>query len=205
MTAKSPRPSRRKPAGAALLQEDVTLALSRALFREWAKTGYAALSLEAVARRAGVGKAALYRRWPSKLDMVSSVLAEVGIELAEAPDTGSLRGDVRTLLERNLALLRRPLVTRILPDLHAEMRRTPALAAAVRSRVQRERRARALCVLQRAMDRGELSRALDTELALDLMGAPLYWRTIVTAQPLPPDYLERLTDMTLGGLRGLGR
>ena len=84
------------------------------------------------------------------------------------------------------------------------MRRTPALASAVRSRVQRERRARALLVLQRAMDRGELARELDTELALDLMGAPLYWRAIVTAQPLTPDYLERLTDMTLGGLRGLG-
>ncbi|ATB33433.1 TetR/AcrR family transcriptional regulator [Melittangium boletus] len=194
---------KRKAAGAAVLQPDVTRSITRALFREWAKSGYAALTIEAVAKRAGVGKAAIYRRWPSKLEMVSSLLTEVGVELLEVPDTGSLRGDIAALLEGTLTLLRRPLVTRILPDLHAEMRRTPELASTVRSRVQRERRAKGQALLRRAMDRGELSPAIDIDLALDLMGALVYWRMIVTGQPLSSDYVERLTSLTLGGLRGL--
>jgi AcrR family transcriptional regulator len=203
MTEKPARKTERRAAGAAVLQSSVTTSITRALFRELAKSGYSALSIEAVAKRAGVGKAAIYRRWPSKLEMVSSLLTEVGVELAEMPDTGSLRGDVSAFLERTQAILRRPLVTRILPDLHAEMRRTPELASAVRSQVQRERRARGQTMLRRAMDRGELSPDMDVELALDLLAAPLYWRAIVTGQPAPPDYLERLTALTLGGLRAL--
>lgn len=203
MTQRSTRPPRRRAAGAALLQADVTLAISRALFREWARHGYAALTIEAVAKRAGVGKAAIYRRWPSKLEMVSGLLAQVGVELAEVPDTGSLRGDVSFFLVKTLELLRRPLVTRILPDLHAEMRRTPALASAVRTRVQRERRSKGEALLRRAMDRGELSPSLDLDLALDLLGGLLYWRLIVTGQSTPEGYIEQLTALTLGGLRGL--
>lgn len=203
MTGKPAGKKTRVAAGAAVLQADVTAAITRALFRELAKSGYAALSLEAVAKRAGVGKAAIYRRWPSKLEMVSSLLTEAGIELAEVPDTGSLRGDVAAVLEGLRTLLRRPLVSRILPDLHAEMRRTPELASAVRSRVQLERRNKAQALLRRAIDRGELSPGLDMELALDLLGAPLYWRMIVTGQPTSEGYLERLTTLTLGGLRAL--
>ncbi|MET0406202.1 MAG: TetR/AcrR family transcriptional regulator [Cystobacter sp.] len=203
MTKKSEPKTKRPAAGAAVLQSDVTDSIAFALFRELARTGYAALSIEAVARRAGVGKAAIYRRWPSKLEMVSSLFTEVGAQLAEVPDTGSLHGDVKAMVERNHALLRRPLVNRILPDLHAEMRRTPALAAVVRSGVQYERRLRGQAVLRRAMDRGELSPGLDVDLALDLLGAPIYWRAIVTAQPTPPDYVDRLTLMILGGLRAL--
>jgi len=203
MPEKPTRTPKREAAGAAVLQPGVTRSITRALFREWAKSGYAALTIEAVAKRAGVGKAAIYRRWPSKLEMVSSLLAEVGVELAEVPDTGSLRGDLTAFLKSTLALLRRPLVSRILLDLHAEMRRTPGLASAVRSRVQRERRARGRAVLERAMARGELSSKIDVDLALDLMAALLYWRMLVTAQPLSADYIERLTALTLGGLRGL--
>ncbi|QRN97627.1 TetR/AcrR family transcriptional regulator [Archangium violaceum] len=203
MKGKPMRRTERKVAGAAVLQTNVTAAITRALFRELAKTGYAALSIEAVAKRAGVGKAAIYRRWPSKLEMVSDLLAEVGIELVDLPDTGSLRGDVVALLEQTRALLRRPLIARILPDLHAEMRRTPALASAVRTGIQQGRRARAQELVRRAIDRGELSPDIDVDLALDLFGALLYWRVIVTGQPTPPDYLERLTTLTLGGLRAL--
>ncbi|RYZ59046.1 MAG: TetR/AcrR family transcriptional regulator, partial [Proteobacteria bacterium] len=63
----STAPARRAPSGAAVMQPAVTDALTRELFGEWAERGYAAISLERVALRAGVGKAALYRRWPSKL------------------------------------------------------------------------------------------------------------------------------------------
>ena len=73
--------TRRLPSGAAVMQPAVTDALTKALFEEWAEFGYVGISLERVAQRAGVGKAALYRRWPSKLAMVVDRLEAVGIEV----------------------------------------------------------------------------------------------------------------------------
>ena len=116
------------------MQPAVTQALTRALFVEWARVGYGTLRLEAVARRAGVGKAALYRRWPSKLAMVCDCLEQLDLSLSAIPDTGSLLGDVRGLLSSLRRLLRHGLVRRILPDLHAEMGRSPELSQAIRGR-----------------------------------------------------------------------
>ena len=195
---------RRTPTGAAVLRQEVTTAIVRACFREWARTGYAALTMEAVARRAGVGKAALYRRWPSKLALVTDLLTQAGTPPADIPDQGSLTGDVRLFLRQTQRLLQRPLVRRILPDLHAEMGRTPELAAAVRNGLQKERRELGGRLLDRAVARGELGAGIDRDLALDLLGAPLYWRAVITGGPTSPDYLEALTALTVGGLRALG-
>jgi AcrR family transcriptional regulator len=199
MTAKS----RRAPAGAALLQDDVTEAITVAFFREWARVGYAALSIEAVAKRGGVGKAAVYRRWSSKLVMASELLLKVGVGMARAPDTGSLEGDVRAFLQAAYSVLRRPLVRRILPDLHAEMRRSAPLAKAIRASLQVERRAMGEALLCRAIERGELSASIDVDLALDLLGGLLYWRLIITGMDTPPRYLEDLKALTLGALRSM--
>ena len=195
--------SSRAPAGAAVLQGDVTDAITAAFFREWARVGYAALSIEAVAKRAGVGKAAVYRRWPSKLAMASELLLKVGVGLAPLSDTGSLEGDVRAFLAAAHKALRRPLVSRILPDLHAEMRRSAPLARAIRENLQVERRARGEAVLRRAIDRGEIPASIDIDLALDLLGGLVYWRLIVTGMDTPPRYLDDLTALTLGALRSM--
>lgn len=190
---------RRALGGAALMQPAVTDALTRALFEEWARVGYGALSLETVARRAGVGKAALYRRWPSKEAMVADRLEQVGVELTEVPDTGSLFGDVRALLYSVRRLLRHPLVRRILPDLHAEMNRSPALAQAIRGRLQVARRERAAGVFRRAIERDELAPSADLELLNDMVGL-LYWRLIVTNGRVDAAYMERLARFILAGL-----
>ncbi|MBN9417128.1 hypothetical protein ABS71_15155 [bacterium SCN 62-11] len=192
----TPRP----PAGAAVRQPGVTAALTVALFAEWARHGYGALSLEAVARRAGVGKAALYRRWGSKMAMVIDRLEQADLAIAEVPDTGSLGGDLRTLLEHLSRLLRRPLVRRILPDLHAEMLRSPELAEAIRGRLQVTRRARAAVLLARAVERGELDAEADVELFSDAAGGLLYWRVVVTDGSLDGAYLDELTRFILRGM-----
>lgn len=195
----NPRPL----SGAALRQPGVTAALTLALFVEWARHGYGALSLEAVARRAGVGKAALYRRWPSKLAMVIDRLEQADLAIAEIPDTGSLRDDLRHLLAHLYSQLRRPLVRRILPDLHAEMLRSPELAGAIRGRLQVTRRARGALLVQRAVERGELPVGSDSEFFSDAAGGLLYWRIIITDGPVEPSYLDELTDFILGGMRSL--
>jgi AcrR family transcriptional regulator len=200
-TGKAAGAGRRAPAGAAVLQTTVTAAIRGAALKELARAGYARMSMEAIARRAGVGKAAIYRRWPTKSALVVAVVSDVGADRVETPDTGSLRGDVRALLEANLRLLRHPMTSRILADLMAETRRDRRLEAALRSGVQDQRRAKGVTMLERAIVRRELPADLDRELALDFLGAPLYWRLIVTRGARPADYLDRLCDATLAALR----
>ncbi|WP_347514111.1 TetR/AcrR family transcriptional regulator [Mesorhizobium sp. CAU 1741] len=191
---------RRVPSGAATMRPAVTDALTRALFEEWAEFGYVGISLERVAQRAGVGKAALYRRWPSKLAMVIERLEVVGIDLAPLIDTGTLAGDIRTMLLQIRRILRHRLVRRILPDLHAEMQRNPALANDIRGRLQRERRRRAATVLERAIARGELPATVDTKLFSDAAGGLLYWRMIITRETADRSYIEGLVRFIIAGL-----
>lgn len=195
---------KRKATGAAVMQPSVTHALRRALFEEWAARGYAAISLEAVAARAGVGKAALYRRWPSKPAMAADALTTIGVTITDAPDTGSLEGDVRALLKSLRRVLRHPLVRRIVPDLHAETGRSRELAA-IADRLTVERRARGSDVVLRAIARGELDECTDVELAADLVAAPIYWRLIVTRGKADEAYLERLVAVTVAALRACSR
>ena len=198
------RVTARIPAGAAVMQPAVTAALTRALFEEWAERGYAALSLENVAKRAGVGKAALYRRWRSKGDMAGECLAAVGITITEVEDTGSLKGDIRALLFSIRRVLRHPLVRRILPDVHAEIARSPDLRAAVRP-FQARRREQVRLVVDRAIARGELAPSVDHALAADLIGAPIYWRQIVTGARADSRYIETLATAVAAAMEATGR
>jgi len=188
---------KRAPAGAAVMQPRVTKSLTRALFVEWARHGYAALSLEAVAKRAGVGKAALYRRWPSKFAMVVERLESVGLYLTEVADTGSLRQDLLANLRSLRSALRHRIVRQILADLHAEMSRNSPLAERVRSRLQIERRNRGKGIYERAIARGELVSGIDFELLNDLGAAALYWRQVVTGANTDDNYLNSLAEVIL--------
>lgn len=187
--------TRRKPSGAAVKKESVTIAIEKALFDEWAVTGYSAISIESVAKRAGVGKAAIYRRWPSKLAMVTDVVNKVGINLFVTPDTGDLYLDVYQILLQLRRLLRHPLISSILPDLHAEMGRNQELATGIRATVQVQRRSSAEKILQAAVERGQIDPNKDFEMALDMLGSMIYWRMVITKNRADQDYLDKLTTI----------
>ncbi|MET7397157.1 TetR-like C-terminal domain-containing protein [Dactylosporangium sp. NPDC005572] len=174
------------------MQDELTQALIEGFFEELAEVGYGKLSLEAVARRAGAGKAAIYRRWSSKREMTVALASQVAVSTIGAPDTGTLRGDLTAFLDEALSALRHPLAFRIIPDLLAEAARDEALADALKTAVRAPRRENAARMLRRAVERGELPADVDIELALDFLVAPLYWRLFVTQLPASADYLERL-------------
>lgn len=184
----------RIPAGAAVIQPAITQALTRAFFEEWAERGYGALSLENVARRAGVGKAALYRRWRSKADMAGDTLSAVGVAITEVEDTGSLKGDILALLFSIRRVLRHPVVRRIVPDVHAEISRSSDLRAAVRP-FQAARRQHVHLMVDRAIARGELAPPIDYEMVADLIAAPIYWRQVVTGGRADRRYVETLATV----------
>ncbi len=195
-----PGKPRRTPSGAAVKREDVTDALIQAFFEEWAQTGYAALSLERVAKRAGVGKAALYRRWSSKHAMAVDLVKEIGLNLTQIPNSGSLEEDLRQLLLSLRRTLRHPLIRRILPDLHAEMARTSKLSAEIRATVQYERRERGRIIIDRAVERGELQNDADHELANDALASILYWRIIVTGGRVGRAEVDKIARFIAAGL-----
>lgn len=189
---RSDEKSRRVPSGAAVPRPELTEALYRAFFEEWADRGFAALSLERVAARAGAGKAAIYRRFSSRLAFAEAAISTLGLRVAlpEAEGT-TLQEDILALLIRTRAVLRHPLVRRILPDLHAEAVRSTEMRA-INDRVAQARRERAEALLNRWVRRGGLPEDLDRDLALDLLVAPLYWRMVVRG--VTPTYAELETQ-----------
>ncbi|WP_026328025.1 TetR/AcrR family transcriptional regulator [Streptomyces sulphureus] len=189
-----------RPPGGPVLQDAVTDALRTAFFEELAEVGYGKLSLEAVARRAGTGKAAIYRRWPSKEATAVDLIVQVSVAAADTPDTGSLRGDVLAYLTQTDEALRHPLVSRILPDLLAARAYHPGIAATLGERIGEERREKVGAILRRAVERGDLPADTDLDLGLDFLAGPLYWATIVRQAPTDPDLFARVTDKVVAAL-----
>ncbi|OIJ65914.1 TetR/AcrR family transcriptional regulator [Streptomyces mangrovisoli] len=198
------RTRRRAPAGAAVLREDVTEAIRAAVFEELASAGYARMSIEGIARRAGVGKTAVYRRWRSKLHLVLDLVSAIAVQGLPAPDTGSLEGDLRLLYEVTSRALRHPVASQIIPDLQAEAARNPEIAEAMQKALREGQDSVASGIVRSAAARGELAADIDEDLALDLISGPLYWRAVVIRAPkLPKGYLAALTRATAAALKAL--
>ncbi|MEV6404611.1 MULTISPECIES: TetR/AcrR family transcriptional regulator [Streptomyces] len=198
------RPRRRTPAGAAVLREDVTEAIRAAVFEELATVGYARMSIEGIARRAGVGKTAVYRRWRSKLHLVLDIVSAIAVQGLPAPETGSLEGDLRVLYEVTSRALRHPVASQIIPDLQAEAARNPEIAEAMQKALRDGQEGVALKIVAAATQRGEVRGDLDDELALDLISGPLYWRSVVIRSPkLPKGYLGALARATAVAIKAL--
>ncbi|WP_307626054.1 TetR/AcrR family transcriptional regulator [Streptomyces turgidiscabies] len=198
------RTRRRAPAGAAVLREDVTEAIRAAVFEELAAVGYARTSIEGVARRAGVGKTAVYRRWRSKLHLVLDLVSAIAVQGLPAPDTGTLEGDLRMLYELTSRALRHPVASQIIPDLQAEAARNPEIADAMQKALREGQEGVASGIVAAAEQRGEVRSGIDPDLALDLISGPLYWRSVVIRSPkLPKGYLGSLARATAAALKAL--
>ena len=184
------RPGRRGPS----LDGRVTAAIRAAFFEELAAVGYGRMSVDSIVKRAGVSKAAVYRRWPSKADMATALIADVAIHAVEFPDTGSLRGDLVTFLTATHDAIRHPLAARIIPAIVAEATRNEGLDAVLRQTVEAPRRASATHLLRRAIERHELPTDCDLELCLDHMIGALYFRVLVRHRDLDGAAIQRLAD-----------
>ncbi|WP_137989042.1 TetR/AcrR family transcriptional regulator [Streptomyces vilmorinianum] len=195
-----PGSPRRAPAGAAVLREDVTEAIRAAVFEELAAVGFARMSIEGIARRAGVGKTAVYRRWKSKLSLVLDLVGAFATQGLPAPSTGSLYGDVRALLEVASHALRHPVASQVIPDLLVEAARQPEIAEAIRAALLDGQQGVVAQVVREAVDRGELPEGADPARALDLVVGPLYWRLVVVRGELPKGYLDDLARSAVAAL-----
>ncbi|OBA98650.1 TetR family transcriptional regulator [Mycolicibacterium fortuitum] len=187
----------RRTSGGPVLLDDVTAAIETAFFEELAAVGYGRLSVDAVAKRAGVGKAAIYRRWKSKQDLAVDLVTKVAVAAIDVPDTGTLRGDIRAYLQNGREALTHRLARTIIPDLLAEAARDPDYSATIAGQIREPRRLKAAQLFERARERGEIADDADIDVALDTIGGALYWRQSVMQVDADDDYLDRLTDAIL--------
>ena len=185
------RVGRRRSADADVAILEATLDLLGAL-------GFGGLTVAAVIVRAGVSSATLYRRWPTKERLVAAAVSSLHPE-PSAPDTGSLAGDIATLVQEVAASIggRRE---GIAEGLAQESRRNPELRDALREKFLEPRLEQLRGILRRAKARSELTRAPDLETALSWILGPLYHRSFYLDEPLTPAFLRTTTAYVLRGL-----
>lgn len=161
------------------------------------EVGFSALTVEGVAQRAGVGKATIYRRWPSKLPLVVDAFRE--LPAFTDVDTGTLAGDLKAMLTEYLrSFLATPLVT-VYPSLAAERRHNPELGELL-DPLLRDRRRPLGAALRRAVERGELARDLDLDLASDLIVGPIAVRLFFTGGKVGPRMVGPMVELALQGI-----
>ncbi|MEU9138343.1 TetR/AcrR family transcriptional regulator [Streptomyces sp. NPDC048404] len=159
------------------------------------------ISIERLARTAGVGKATIYRRWSGKEELFVDVLR--GAEPADPELPGvSMRDDLVVLLE---SLRRRGLVSRssaILHNVYAQMKSSPRLWAAYDATVIAPRRQQGYELLRRGQENGELRDDVDVELLNDMFVGPMLVRSVMRPDTeLPEGLAEQIVDTLLEGLR----
>lgn len=160
-----------------------------------ADTGYDRLNLDLVAARARASKATLYRRWPSKADLVVAAFDHAIGHAGDVPDNGSLHDDLLYAVSQMCREMRRlgDLIAALMP----EMRRNPELGAAFDQQFIRPRYGSMAEVFRRAANRGELRDDIDLDLIWDLVPGLLLYRTLSPGQTLTDDTARHLVDQIL--------
>jgi AcrR family transcriptional regulator len=189
----SPRPGRPRSERArqAILQAAADLLLDE---------GSARVSMEAVAERAGVSKATIYRWWPSKERLALDALLEWTATGRAPRDTGSLRADLRWLVRPWVREIRSRPFARVIAELLTEAHADPAFAEDYRRHFVEPRRAPMRDAFQRAIARGEVPADLDIEVALDLIYGPFYHRLLHGHAPLTDRFATSVIDLALAGI-----
>jgi AcrR family transcriptional regulator len=165
--------------------------------------GLGAVSMDAVAERAGVSKATIYRWWPTKETLALDALHHEWTPARPSRKTGSLRRDLLALLRPWVRLVGERPYGRVIAALITEAQTNPVFAEQYLERFVEPRRAQVRPVLEEAIERGELPPTTDVELALDLLYGPLYHRLLHGHAPLNERFLRDLVGTVLAGL-GVG-
>ncbi|MEP6733702.1 MAG: TetR/AcrR family transcriptional regulator [bacterium] len=160
------------------------------------EVGYDAAAMDAIAARAGVGKATVYRRWATKEALVADAIERIMVSLT-VPDTGSTRGDLRAVMRDTMRMYHDPQTTALLSGLVAAMARSPQIAKAVRGGFVAARRDTMRQVIERGIARGDLRRNTDIQLALDLLSGPLLVRALLTGATIDGRLVRGVADAVL--------
>jgi AcrR family transcriptional regulator len=164
------------------------------------ESGYRRLTIEGVAARAGVGKQTIYRWWPSRAALVLEAYL-AGSEPIEPPaHSESTREDVPALLVWLSDVLAQPIGGRVVAGLIADLPHDPDLAEGFRRNVVPARRAAMLAALERGRRRGEIRPDADLDVAVDTLHGAVFYRLLLSGEPLDDAFAERVADQVLDGI-----
>jgi len=170
-----------------------------------AETGFDGMTIDMVATRAKAGKATLYRRWPSKNELVIDAVAcmKMGdLDVAHLPDTGTLRGDLVAMIKpRSIQEAEKKM--QIMAGLMSMLSTAPELADAANNAIAKPRAAANRFLMQRAIDRGEISPRCDIETLALVTPSMAAYRTLIERKPVDRDFLISLIDGVLLPALGL--
>lgn len=201
--ARAARTGRPRSAGA----DAAILEATRAALVE---LGWSKLTMGDVARRAGVAKTTLYRRWPGRNELVVDAVA-VLFDALELPDLGSLAADVEGVVRQFGALLERPETRTALMAVVAESTRDEGLRERIRVAIVDRQKRLVRLGRERAQERGELpyerdpaAAARDTDLIFDIVAGAVVHRVLVSAEPVDEEWARRFTLLIVSGLLAVG-
>jgi AcrR family transcriptional regulator len=174
--------------------------LSEAALQEFIANGYRDMSMESIAARAGVSKVSLYRRWSSKLAVAGEVLRLLS-ETKPTEDRGSLRADIRFLLEQSIGANTASSMAKVLMRTMGEISGNPKLLALYRDHLLAPRLEQLRGIVERARARKELRTNLPTDIACAMIAGPLflYYLALLSDADvdLPSNLAEELTHAIL--------
>lgn len=156
--------------------------------------GFAGLTVEGIAARAGVAKQTVYRWWPSKVDILMDAFIEDMEQDLTPPDHGDLERDLRAHLAGIAEFLTKDDAGAVFRALAGQAQHDAALATRLRTDYLSRQRARDQLPLRRAIERGQLPAGTDVDLAVDQLVGPVYYRVLVTGDPVPPAFTNALVD-----------
>jgi AcrR family transcriptional regulator len=155
----------------------------------------AGMTIEGVAERAGVGKASIYRRWPSKGALAFDAVADTILATQRTPDTGTLEGDLREVARNWVRGSNDPLGGRTVAQLIGELQSDLDLAAFWPDRFVHRLRRERMPIIDRAVARGEIPPASNREVIMDLLYGPLYHRYLNRHLPLDSAFADAVARM----------
>lgn len=171
-------------------------AVLRETAAELGRVGYSALRIEDVARRSGVNKTTVYRRWPTKQDLVAAAVGALHLH-EPVPDTGRFRDDLLELARQLVRKLRNPLSRGLVRTIQLE-RADPEVDVLAR-RLRSARLKEQLVVCERARARGELPADADGRLVLEVLTSTVVSRLTRTGDPVDEPFLQALVTLVVRG------
>jgi AcrR family transcriptional regulator len=194
-TSSTPNARRGRPPSARAHRAIVEAA--RALLAE---RDLAHLNLEQVAARAGVGKATIYRHFPTRESLALELLLQMAPDVHRVRDRGDTRAELLAIVDGTVRALTRSSLGRVMQGLLTELALNPDIALPFRSTVVRAKRGAVVDVLARGKVRGEIRADADADLATELLIGPVYYRLLFGGD-FEPDFATRVVDALLGGYR----
>jgi AcrR family transcriptional regulator len=160
--------------------------------------GFAGVTIEGIAARAGVAKQTIYRWWPSKVDVLLEAFTQDMAENLTPPDHGDLGHDLRAHLHRVALFLTESDPGAVFRALAGQAQHDPELATRLRTDYLSQQRERDRLPLERAVHRGQLPADLDLDVTVDQLVGPVYYRVLVTGEPATREFTDHLVAQFLG-------